>query len=550
MRLLWGAAGLMLAAWAILLLGVRSMPLHSDALLTMGAGARLCARGHFACTYMLYGLVNPFLLELFSLFGAGTASFHVLRVVNVLIGAAGVAGIAMSYREVRGGSDRLSLLPVLLACAGSAYLLLESFEPTPETGTGAVTAWLLFACLRYMRTGRGVVLMSVLTVLLAGFRPTAILMALPVPLVIARETEGRTALRLVWRWALLGLPVACGLAATFLDNESFTGLAVLTLAALVLVTAACLATDARRRKTRGWRRLGMYAGLSLLGTFALFPHYFLRFGEMLRQMDMVYLSGVRELGDPGHLAEHLALSLLYLVMVFPGPSAAVGIGAFAGSLPWRRTGMRGSACLGPFLLGLLPALLVAVRDLDLQERYMMPFLPPFLLMGALGIRRLLSDRVMTALLGSVLLLSMIQLQETVRRRPEGGMLDALEAVGDYPAATVSSHNMGVGCVPEHYAEGDSVDWPLVPYAAAESLASWHPDSLGELVVCYGEAPSWCMPVQTWGVDYRDESGLSETIRSSRDPCWVTLWVTVRDPWAWRLWSRAALCERSRRWLYR
>lgn len=57
--------------WVLVFANSFNLPLYLDSLFTIGAGAKLADQGHFSDTFMLYGLVNPYILEALLFFKLG-----------------------------------------------------------------------------------------------------------------------------------------------------------------------------------------------------------------------------------------------------------------------------------------------------------------------------------------------------------------------------------------------------------------------------------------------------------------------------------------------
>lgn len=138
--------------WALALLHLEDLPVYIDSVQAIGAGAELAYNGHFSSTWMLYGLINPFLLEALLRVGFGSAACSIFRLFQLFWLALGVLGIVLTLRKLlaaSAGGFRTAFLDIIPVVLGSTVLLIESLELTPEAIGFCAMSLLLLACVSY-----------------------------------------------------------------------------------------------------------------------------------------------------------------------------------------------------------------------------------------------------------------------------------------------------------------------------------------------------------------------------------------------------------------
>lgn len=524
--------------WLTNALYINQQPLYIDSFFTVGAGAKLFIHGHGAETFMLYGLINPFLLEGLLNAGLGSTSPAILRLAQMLMTLATVVVTALSLKALLPGKNlKTRLTAVAVTMLSSTVLMRESLEPLPETGLAfciALSALIILRCRKgfLLDISSGVVL-----ALLTGFRPVAFIMAIPVLLVIPGKYYARSAAG-IWKWALLAVsitvPVLMGLSESISEGNTILIIGI----AFAALTLTALITDVLRGKGRVWLSYLIILGTAVLLIILFFPHYFNHWDELMRQIADYHFARETPVGDAGELFSNIGISLAYLAIAFPGILAAVGA---AGGLGFalREKKLPEMKHIALIALGLLPFLITSCRNENYQPRYLIPLLPITFLFAGWGISRLLESRKFRLLLLIPFFITVFQLGQAIDltgRR--GGMITALRKLESMPPRLVSVYNMSM-CVPEYYADSRPVFYPIIPYInLTRHVAS--PEQ-AYYCIAYKELPAGFVQTDEFGYTARD---IALELRNADNGRLAVCTSILHRPYLWRQWGRALIGVRN------
>ncbi len=416
-RLLSASMILALCIYYILLQSRALMlPCYMDVVYSFGSGVKLYQEGHFSNTMMLYGLLNPYVVEGLLRLGAGTGSFILARHAQgfwLILAALGIAG---SLRALL--NDRISRIAAALA--GMSILVsvpasIELLDVRPENPAMAGMALLMWGVLSRRDSKHQSLLVVAASVLLIGARPSNVI--------------------------LIG-PAVVLAACRVLDRKSYRDSLL-----------------ARMRTPLLW------AGGTLLFSIILYPSYFIHYSSLLDQLREFYWQRSPHSISISLAALNALLTSGYLLLAFPGPVHAAGISVFAArSIRSGKLDRR----LFPLLAGLLPFLLAFLSDENYQPRHMTPLIPVLVTISVLGFHHLLrSGRALFTsaiiILGAV---SVTEHADLLGRKFGGGLLDVLDYIAWTRIAPVGGE--GEFFAPRMYESTADVCYPLAPFCQTTS----------------------------------------------------------------------------------
>lgn len=532
------AVASMALIWLVVLARFYSLPLYMDSVYTMGAGARLAQMGHFSSTFMLYGLLNPFIEELLLLAGAGPLAPFLLRFFQFIMAVAGFYFLFLTARTLaRDENVRMVRLTVAAAVLSSAVMLIESFELTPETSMFLMVCMMMY-WLTACRPGfRHAAILGLILALLIGTRPTALALLFPVVLVLPEKFPEASFARGLWRWSLLAVALVSSILSGFPGAVHPGTLMKFTVASAAIITLFAIFLDCRRGCRSFWVHLLIVTLVFLVTLVLLFPNYFLHSDELLRQLKTYHLEIEQPVGAPPALIWNMFLGFLNLFLVFTGPFAAVGLFAGLGFLLFDRMYAHRYRLLILFAAGLLPFFMLAMRNSNLQTRYLIPLLGPLFVLSATGLRSLFVSGRIRPLLIIPLLMSMFQLAEVVKYKHEGGLLNALYELSELQPGEMSVRSLSP-FNPDYYSEEDDIRWPLVPFFGND-LPVWEENS-PEYLICSETVPAGYEVIDSYG---HSDDEIRTMVRESAHPGWSNTFFLLRSPWKWRNWGIFFVCTR-------
>jgi hypothetical protein len=523
--------------WLHSLANVRSLQLYADSLFTIGAGARLAAFGNYSQTFMLYGLVNPYLLNLLLTLGAGGEAVYVLRGIQLSLAFLGILGLLLALRRIAGdrqaGFSYLSML--LLAFLGSPMFLVESFELTPEISMFAAVSWLLFASVRYDGSLCKGAFLAVIMAITAGTRPSALIFWIPALISACCQYHG-SILKRYWRWAFGVVPFLAFFASAVLPSA---GLRITVISAGILIgliSISAFIMDFRRGHSRYWYKLLHIVAAALLMTIILFPSYIMHYRLLTSQVIEFHLSRETPLDSILGIASNGLLGAANIFLLFPGFPASLGISVviarIAGRNGFERHMFRKTL---PFIAGLLVFVLSAIRYDNFQPRYLIPAMPLVFLFASAGIGFVARQKRFSVLLAVPVALATVSLWETSIHRRSGSILNAMYEANNGLNQTVCLWEV-FPSTPRYYSLEDAVQWPAKPFIGSMELVPPESCTGSDVIVSYGLPPSGYRVVNTWGAT----NSMAEVLRGSDSPGWAELWFTLAKPWVWRSWGVACL----------
>ena len=511
------ASAILLVFWVMLALRYRMLPLYADSIHTLGAGAKLAYTGHFSSTFMSFGLINPFIIELFLKLGFGGQSYHLIRLVQLLWAILGFIGIGASFRLIcrREISIIKTILFTSIICLSSAIILIEAFEPTPEISMFCVLSWLVFASLRYKGSKSDSIIIGLLCALMVGVRPTAFILCLPAILCVANSAENNSYLKKYWIWTLLAAAALLALASIYVSADNLITLAAITVLFLTACTIPMIIIDNKRGLFKGWFHIFFTISIFLLAIVILFPPYIINRSNLFYQMQQIHFE--REVSNFSLIktGNHLFLSIINLWIVFPGPLAAVGISIFSGALLRFHFISSIRKKLAIFILGLIPFILLICKYDNYQPRYLIPLLPISFLFALTGFFDILKRKAL--FLGLTILplaFSIWFVVETTHFKPTGGFIQAFEYIEELQGLPVSECAI-YRIPPSYFSKNNSITWSLLPYLD-ESMNIYQTGSeMPEILISSGSAPDGYSVIRFCGVDYFKQS--IRSIRSCSNP---------------------------------
>lgn len=514
--------------WIHMLTESFNLSLYYDSLFTIGSGAKLADQGHFSSTFMLYGLINPFVLEALLLMNQGSSAPYLLRLLQLIIAATGCVFAAKTvsrYGEYR--KRKSAFLTVVAVFLSSSVIMIESLELTPENLSLCIFSILIYQLTVYKPSKRHSILLGFTVALLAGSRPTAIILAFPVFLVIPDFAAAASCLRKYWRWVFLAV-ISCAVPLTaFSDVVSETELGFVVLPALLFVTVLSFLCDRRKGNLRVWKELGLTVVSFLVFLLLLFPQYFLHFKELIRQVNQYHLDIEMRCISITQMANYVLYGFLYITITFPGPFAATGIFTAMGLIfSKRKVGNLNYHRLSLIALGVVPFLLTVVRNDNFQPRYLIPMLGIVLVVASIGISYLLRSK-LKYLLIIPFLLSSYQLIEIVQNKTNGSFLNAFHDLSRMEKGTVNAQDIGP-CQPHYYGDAVSTFYPLLPYFSKDMHSMNR--STSRYVLSFAPPAAGYDIVGSYG---NDLTGRNRLIRDSRYPQWVDFAILTGNTWMWR-----------------
>lgn len=524
--------------WLAVLARFYELPVCMDSIYTMGAGARLAHMGHFSSTFMLYGLLNPFIEELLLLAGAGPLAPFLLRIFQFIMAVAGFFFLFLTARTLaRDDNVRMAGITVAASVLGSAVMLIESFEFTPETSMFLILSIMMYWLIGYMPDFRHAALLGVTFALMVGTRPSALVLLFPAVLILPEKFPKARFATGFWRWSLMAVALVSSILSGFPGAVHPAALIKLTVISAILITLFSIMMDCRRGYRSFWINLLVVTSVFLVALVLLFPNYFLHSDELVRQMKAYHLDIEQPVGTPLGLISNSFIGFLNLFLIFTGPLAAVGLFAGLGLLLSDKLYVHRYRLLFLFAAGMLPFYLLAMRNSNLQTRYLIPLLAPLFVFSAAGLRYLLFSGRIRALLIIPLLLSLFQLAEVVKYKHEGGLLNAL-----YELRHLAPEEIAVRYLspfnPDYYSQGDEIRWPLVPFFG-DDLPVWEENS-PEYLICSESVPAGYEVIDSYG--HLDEE-IRTVVRGSTHPNWSNTFFLMRSPWKWRNWGIFHVCVR-------
>ena len=532
------AVSVLLLIWLAVLARFYSLPFYMDSLYTVGAGARLAHMGHFSSTFMLYGLINPFIEEVLLIAGLGSMAPFLLRIFQFVMVGAGFFFLYLTSRTISRGENRKAvLLSIAAAVLSSTIMLIESFELTPETSMFLMISILMFTLTTYRPCLPHAVMLGTILALLIGTRPTALVLAFPMVMVLPEKFSEARFASCFWRWSLFAIAVLSAVISGFPGWISTSALISIGTVTAILITVFAAALDCRKRHCRFWTHLFVILLVFPVILFILFPHYFLYHAEFFRQLEAYHLDIEQPIGSLTMFFGNAGLGFMNLFLVFTGPLAATGLFAGLGFLLSDRSYFRRYRLLILFAAGLLPFFLLVMRNTNLQPRYLIPLLGPFFILSAGGLKLLWNSRRIRILLAIPLLMSLFQLTEVVRYKHRGGILNALRHLGELKPNEVLIPSM-TPFDPQYYSEEDNVRWPLVPFFD-DHLPIWE-ETTPDYLICSGAVPEGYEIVRSFG---DSDEVISIMVRGSAHPGWANALYLMRSPWKWRNWGIVHICIR-------
>lgn len=523
--------------WLHSLMNLRHLQLYADSLFTIGAGARLAALGSYSQTFMLYGLVNPCLLNLLLTLGAGGEAVFALRGVQLSLAFLGILGLLLTLKQIdRNGQAGFSYSSMLLlAFLGSPVFLVESFELTPEISMFAAVSWLLFASLRYDGSFRGGAFLAAIMAVTAGTRPSAVVFWIPALVSACSQYHG-SALKRHWRWALCAVPFLALCASAVLPSA---GLRMTVISAGILmgsISISAFINDLRRGHSRYWYKLLYVVTAAMLMTVILFPSYIMHYRLLISQVIEFHLSRETPLDSMLGIASNGLLGAANIFLLFPGFPASLGISIviarMAGRNGFERHMFR-KTC--PFVAGLLVFVLSAIRYENFQPRYLIPAMPLVFLFASAGIGYVARQKRFSVLILVPVALATVSLWETSIHRRSGSILNAMHDANDGINRTVCLWQVFPSS-PCYYSLEDAVHWPAKPFIGSMELVCPESFSESDAIVSYGLPPPGYRVVNSWG----ETNSMAEVLRRSDSPGWAELWFMLAKPWVWRSWGIAYL----------
>jgi len=514
--------------WVLVLVNSFDLPLYSDSLFTIGAGAKLADQGHFSSTFMLYGLVNPYILEALLNLKLGAQAPYILRLAQFVIAITGFIFLSRAVSLDKNGlSNRLSFFSTFAVIFSSTVILIESFEPTPETATLSIFSILFYLLVIYKPSMRNCVFIGLTLAFLAGTRPTSLILALPVFLVVPESFSSESYARRYWRWIVLLVISCASLLTAFPSLVSVTEIGLITIPLLFFVTLFSIIHDRKNGHGKVWSQFVLILAIFCVSVVVLFPNYFLHFHELIRQTNQYHIDIQFPRDSLGAMGESILYSFLYVTIAFPGPFAATGfytaIGLF---LSKRKNFTSRYRTLSLFVLGIVPFILILSRNEAFQSRYLIPVLGLFFAVASIGIRYLINSKLRYFLI-IPFLISTLELFEVVKYNTHGGILNAFFDLSTEVQGEIQAQDVGP-CHPHYYGENRDIYYPLLPYASS-SLHTMNSENA--LYILSFQPPGTSFDViSTYGNEPSDRIRM---VKESDCPGWVDLMYLTGRPRIWR-----------------
>ena len=540
---------ILLVVFAILFLSVtlalalckRFELVYYDEIFTLGSGCRLFEMGHFSKTFMLYGLLNTYLIELAGIVGLLGYALEAAKGFQILIALSAAVAVGKTLRTLfpRRGFRLENMAIAVIVLFGSPLLIIEYSTALPATGMIAGLAWTGYLVVSFRWTRGKAAALGLVTAFLLGCRPTSLVFLPAILLALSRKVPSDSSLHL-WRTRICWLIVVVSLY-LFLAPAHLPRLVVLIIGGILglVLTLEALARDLRRGLRHHWRILLIWLAVAAVCTMLLFPHYVLHMNELLRQIDS--LGPMRfSIGSVAARAGDLAIALLLVSIIMPGPAIALALVFAVLLLASRRYSHRLSVFL--YLgFGLILYLAVVLGVTGLNQWYLMPLLSWISVLAGIGIKWILQqDRRLWA----IGLLSLLSISL-------GFQLIALHEMGGCHFARMlryarnnGVHNLsaeGGAFIPASYSLEDSVSWPLLPAMGRAGAAGHHDCEDARYLAVFGEPPSGWTPIAEFGIKGTEWEDFR--IRDSGNGKWGPAWLLAGHPELWRHWAPVVLCRR-------
>ncbi|MCK5130871.1 MAG: hypothetical protein KAR40_01800 [Candidatus Sabulitectum sp.] len=482
---------------------------------------------------MLYGLINPYILETLLNLKLGPLAPYVLRLVQFLIAITGFIFLSLAVSHGKKNTQlRFSFFSTIVVVLSSTVILIESFEPTPENITLCIMNILFYLMTIYKPDKRQGILIGLILAFLAGTRPTALLLALPVFLVITGHSPAKSYARRYWRWVVLVVISCIALLTAFPEIISVGKLGLIAIPILLYVTLISFIHDRKNGYIGVWKELLLIVVSSCVLLPILFPNYFLHFKELLRQVNQYHLEVEFPCDSIPLMTKNIFYSLLYITIVFPGSFAATGFFTAVGLfISKRKAEYSNYRTLALFAVGIVPFILIVIRNDNFQSRYLIPVMGLIFAVASIGIRYLLKSKLKYLLL-IPFLVSSFQLYEIVHHKTNGGVLNAFYDLSMKEQGTINAQDIGP-CHPHYYGNSGNSFYPLLPYVSS----NWHIMNSQSTFyfISFNMPPTGFDVIGTYGNDLRDRA---RQVRNSNYPGWAEIIYLTGKPWIWRGWSVA------------
>jgi len=529
--LLVSLVGVLFVLWLLVLVNSFHLPVYLDSLFTIGAGARLAEDGILSPTFMLYGLINPYILYLFLRADLGAWAPYLLRIVQFIVAISGYVVLSLvASSATHGSSRRLSNLSALVAIFGSAVILIESFELTPEIVTFSVFCAMIYLMLNYKPNKVYPVLTGLFIALLVGARPTGIVIAIPVFLNVTEHYAPNTYANKYWRWLLLAVASVAALLSAFPGIVSTYILSISVLVLLLPATLVMCVIDVKRGYADVWKGMLQIVVSFCVFLLLLFPGYIINYHELVRQIIQYHIELEVQNGTIQSMVQNILLILLNVTIAFAGPLAAIGFFTSVGVFMLR--GNRGNMMMRTvmlFAIGVIPFVIIMARNDNLQTRYAIPLMPLVFAVSSLGIKYIVESKIKYLII-IPFLISSYQIYEVVHNKTDGGVLNAFYDLGESEEYSINVETIGP-CDAHYYGGKSGTPYPLLPYTSG----TLHDADAGSVIyeVSFNVPPPSHTLFRTYGCDYHARNYL---IRGSRHPGWAGFVYLVGRPWVWRGWG--------------
>lgn len=467
-------AAVLLAHYIGLQVNSSMLPTYLDTVYSFGAGAKLAYTGHFADTFMLHGLLNPYIVEVIIRAGAAGQSFLLARQAQAIWAALTLLGIYGSLRSLLG--DRLSRGAAVLASSTmflSTMTTIELLDIRPECPSMAGVSLLLWICLTKHNRATPITT-GILFALLIGARPTNILLIIPaVSVAFSNRLSGRISSRTLTENLLLSAVTCC-----------------------VVLSA-------------------------------IFPGYILHIESLAKQFNVFFWTRDPRTREARVVFYNAALAAGYLWLAVPGLFHALGLSIFSVSTLKRH---ENRARLSAFLIGTLPFTISICLNANFQPRYFLPVAPVLVVCSIVGHMDLFrrSRGLFLAGAAATVLISGYQGYEIWTRKMTGGLADLLQTASEMPVGSFSGFSESFQG--STYGSADDPSWPLMPFISDQRYHSR--DGAFDLYISdVSDLEGYAMIDST-----EMATTFNREIRRSTNPGLVGLLVLVREPWTWRSWG--------------
>lgn len=516
--------------WITVAIKSFNLPIYLDSLFTIGAGTQLAQLGHFSGTFMLYGLVNAYILEALLVLKLGALAPYLLRLVQLLMALTGFYFLCRSI-SLRNNNHCIhcNFLSAAAVVLSSSVILIESFEPTPENVMLFAVNILFYHMAVFKCNRKHAVVTGVILALLVGTRPTALILGLPVLLIIPEHYSDRAYAKKFWRWFILVIFSVAAALTSFPQLISVKAIWIISAILVLPVTLFSIIHDNRNNCFGAWRQLLLILISFTVSLLLLFPNYFLHFPELIRQIQQFHLGVEIPCGSLAVLAKSILYSILYLTIAFPGPFAAIGFFTAIGLFLSKRESMS-YRILSLFAIGSVPFLLIVCRNDNFQSRYLIPLMGFYFFTASIGIRYILTIKKLRYFLLVPFLISSFQIFEIVQYKTQGGILNAFYDLSLKEHVTVFPLDIDP-CNSYYYSEEDDICWPLMPYVESHLNVRNSEEAL--YCVSFTPPPDQYEILETYGTKHSYKSQLKNLLDNPR---WTALFILSSEPWKWRGWG--------------